>query len=196
MSNNEAASDRDTLAGLIAEHFPEYISGHCLCGSEAPNLASWSAHVADAMATAGVRPPAQVSETSLFVPGDAAPQGSKRHVGGGRMVESSKLVGPWRERVALAAHRHGFPVLTGPVSVALEFVRPRPVSTPKRRTPPAVKKPDLDKLTRAILDALTGIAFGDDAQVTEILARKRLAEIGETPGVWIAVISTAEEVSP
>ncbi|MFI6215655.1 RusA family crossover junction endodeoxyribonuclease [Nocardia brasiliensis] len=129
----------------------------------------------------------------LFVPGDAAPQGSKRHVGGGRMVESSKLVGPWRERVALAAHRHGFPVLTGPVSVALEFVRPRPVSTPKRRTPPAVKKPDLDKLTRAILDALTGIAFGDDAQVTEILARKRLAEIGETPGVWIAVISTAEE---
>lgn len=125
----------------------------------------------------------------LFVPGDAAPQGSKRHVGGGRMVESSKAVGPWRERVALAAHAHGFEVLAGPVRVDLEFVRPRPVSTPKRRTPPAIKKPDLDKLNRAILDALTGIAFGDDAQVTEQHLTKRLAEIGETPGVWITVTS-------
>lgn len=131
----------------------------------------------------------------LFVPGDAAPQGSKRHVGGGRMIESSKAVGPWRERVALAAHRHGYEVLTGPVRVDLEFIRPRPVSTPKRSTPPAIKKPDLDKLTRAILDALTGIAYADDAQVTELHSIKRLAELGEapgfteTPGVWITVTS-------
>lgn len=103
------------------------------------------------------------------------------------MIESCKAVGPWRERVALAAHSHGFEVLTGPVSVELEFIRTRPVSTPKSRTPPAVKKPDLDKLSRAILDALTGIAFGDDSQVTHLCATKRLAEIGETPGVRILV---------
>lgn len=125
----------------------------------------------------------------LFVPGDAAPQGSKRHVGNGRMVESSKAVGPWRERVALAAHAHGWKLAPAgvPVIVDLVFVRPRPVSTPKRRTPPAVKKPDADKLARAILDALTGIAFTDDSQVIDLRARKRLAEIGETPGVHITV---------
>lgn len=125
----------------------------------------------------------------LFVPGDAAPQGSKSHVGGGRMIESCKAVGPWRERVALAAHGHGFELLSGPVMVTLEFIRPRPVSTPKSRTPPAIKKPDLDKLARAILDALTGIAFSDDSQVTRLVADKRIAEIGETPGVHIMVNS-------
>lgn len=143
--------------------------------------------LAPGRAMLGISGPARPPK--LFVPGDAAPQGSKRHVGGGRMVESSKALGPWRERVALAAHQHGYPVLTGPVFVGLEFVRPRPVSTPKRRTPPAIRKPDLDKLNRAILDALTGIAYGDDAQVTELHSIKRLAEIGETPGVWITVAS-------
>lgn len=131
----------------------------------------------------------------LFVPGDAAPQGSKRHVGNGRMIENSRTVGPWRERVALAAHGHGWtPAPAGtPVRVDLVFVRPRPVSTPKSRTPPAVKKPDLDKLARAILDAITGIAFVDDSQVTDLRARKRLAEIGETPGVYIAVARLEDE---
>jgi hypothetical protein len=32
-----------------------------------------------------------------------APQGSKRHVGGGRMIEASKKVGPWREAVVRAS---------------------------------------------------------------------------------------------
>lgn len=127
------------------------------------------------------------ARAALFVPGDAAPQGSKRHVGRGIMVESSKKLGPWRERVALAAHGHGWTPGTGPVCVRLEFIRPRPVSTPKSRTPPAVKKPDLDKLDRAILDALTGIAYADDSQVVDLHSTKRIAEIGETPGVWITV---------
>ncbi|GAB3211304.1 RusA family crossover junction endodeoxyribonuclease [Nocardia tengchongensis] len=128
----------------------------------------------------------------LFVPGDAAPQGSKRHVGGGRMVESSKSVGPWRERIALAAHGHGWTPGTGPVAVYLLFVRPRPLSTPKSRRPPATKKPDLDKLSRAVLDALTGIAYADDAQVVDLHARKRLAALGETPGVRITVTPIVE----
>lgn len=134
----------------------------------------------------------------LFVPGDAAPQGSKSFKGmrGGRAIlaESSKALGPWRERVALAAHAHGWTLAPAgvPVAVELLFVRPRPLSTPKRRTPPAVKKPDLDKLERAILDAITGIAFTDDSQVTDLHSRKRLAEIGEVPGVHITV-TTIEE---
>lgn len=123
----------------------------------------------------------------LFVPGSPAPQGSKRHVGRGILIESSKAVGPWRERIALAAHSHGDGPKAGPVGVSLEFVMPRPKSAPKRSTPPAVKRPDLDKLTRAILDALTGIAWNDDSQVVTIHATKRLAELDETPGVTIDI---------
>jgi Holliday junction resolvase RusA-like endonuclease len=43
--------------------------------------------------------------------------------------------------------------------------------------------PDLDKQIRSILDALTGVAYGDDSQVTRILASK---EYG-SPGVEIEV---------
>lgn len=128
----------------------------------------------------------------LFVPGVPAPQGSKRHVGRGVLIESSKAVGPWRERVALAAHSHARVLLGGPVSVDLVFVLPRPKSAPKRTTPPAIKRPDLDKLARAILDALTGVWFADDSAVVSLFASKRLAEIEESPGVHIT-ITNAEE---
>lgn len=129
---------------------------------------------------------------TVFVPGAPAPQGSKRHVGRGILIESSKAVGPWRERVALAAHSHARGLLGGPVSVDLTFVLPRPKSAPKRTTPPAVKRPDLDKLARAILDALTGVWFADDSAVVSLFASKRLAEIEEPPGVHIT-ITNAEE---
>jgi crossover junction endodeoxyribonuclease RusA len=131
----------------------------------------------------------------LFVPGTPAPQGSKRHVGRGILIEQSKAVGPWRERVALAAHQHGLTLMDGPVAVDLTFVLPRPKSAPKTRTPAATKRPDIDKLIRAILDALTGVAFSDDAQVVELTANKRLADPGCGPGVWITVADLTEEAA-
>lgn len=75
--------------------------------------------------------------------------------------------------------------MAGPVSVRLDFVMPRPKSAPRRFTPPAVKRPDIDKLSRAVLDALTGICWHDDSQVIALTATKRLAEIDETAGVHI-----------
>ncbi len=68
----------------------------------------------------------------------------------------------------------------------LEFRMPRPKSTPKA-TPAAVKRPDLDKLARAVLDAITGTVLVDDSQVVDLSASKRLAEVGESPGALISV---------
>jgi crossover junction endodeoxyribonuclease RusA len=132
------------------------------------------------------------------VPGKPAPQESKRHVGHGIMVESSHELGLWRERVALAAHHalDGATPFVDAVSVGLEFVLPRPKSTPKRRTPPAIKRPDLDKVTRSVLDAITGVVLLDDAQVVDLHASKRLAGIGETPGVTITVEQTEKGSNP
>jgi crossover junction endodeoxyribonuclease RusA len=131
----------------------------------------------------------QIARLSFHVPGKPAPQGSKRHVGRGILVESSKELGPWRERVALVAHSAmgGRSLLAGAVTVGLDFVLPRPKSAPKRSTPHAVKRPDVDKLARACLDAITGIVFGDDSVVIDLRATKRLAELGETAGVQITV---------
>lgn len=138
-------------------------------------------------------PPATLS---VFVAGQPAPQGSKRgfvnrHTGKVAMVESSKAVKPWRESVRQALlEETGQPRMTfdGAVIVELRFIMRRPVSTPKRRTPPAVKKPDLDKLVRAILDAVSSAGvWRDDSHVVQLSAMKRLAQLDEAPGCEIAI---------
>ncbi|DAZ90126.1 TPA_asm: RusA-like resolvase (endonuclease) [Mycobacterium phage prophiFVLQ01-1] len=133
---------------------------------------------------------------SFFVPGKAAPQGSKRHVGRGVMVESSKDLKPWRSDVVTFAQQAmaGRAIYSDTaLAVELGFILPRPVSTPKTRpTPPAIKKPDADKLQRAIMDALTHVVYDDDSRVIDIHARKRIAEIGETPGVSVFVAPATE----
>ena len=74
------------------------------------------------------------------------------------------------------------------MGIDLRFILPRPKSTPKRKpTPPAIKRPDIDKLARAILDALTGIWFTDDSTVIDLRATKRIAEPDETTGVLITI---------
>lgn len=124
----------------------------------------------------------------LFVPGRPAPQGSKRHVGNGIMVESSKAVAPWRTTVAWhAAQEFTGSVLDGPLAVEIEFVMPRPASCPKRSTPAAIKRPDVDKLARAVLDALSSVVWRDDSLIVDLHPTKRLAEIGETPGARIRI---------
>jgi crossover junction endodeoxyribonuclease RusA len=128
-----------------------------------------------------------------FVPGIAAPQGSKRHVGNGIMVESSKKLKPWRDDIRNALTDAGGQPrarFDGAVCVRLEFILYRPASTPKRITPPATKKPDLDKLMRAILDAITSAGiWRDDSQVIRASISKRLAKLEETPGCHITIMN-------
>lgn len=101
---------------------------------------------------------------------------------------------PWRKTVAdswAAAFPGDTTIPAGvPVFVRLVFVMPRPKATPKTQpTPPAVKRNgDLDKLARAVLDALVeGGAFHDDSQVVTLDAGKRIAELDEASGVLISV---------
>ncbi|MDT0381384.1 RusA family crossover junction endodeoxyribonuclease [Streptomyces sp. DSM 42041] len=139
-----------------------------------------------------------------------APQGSKRHVGRGRMVEQSKRVAPWRAAVKVAAERAtrtahvmqygGAPAgqvapLDGPLSVEVVFTVRKPASAPKRRItwPTTRDSGDLDKLLRSTFDALTDAgAIADDSRVVEVTARKvhpgegldALAEPGAVIRIW------------
>lgn len=136
-----------------------------------------------------------IYDLDTFIPGKPAPQGSKRHVGRGILVESSKAVGPWRTLVAwhVAQEWRDAP-LDGPIAVRLEFVMPRPSGTPKKVTPPAIKRPDVDKLQRAIFDAVTGVLWRDDSQVVDVCAIKRLAELDELPGCRLQALRVVAEV--
>lgn len=80
--------------------------------------------------------------------------------------------------------------ITGACSVQIQFLVPRPasISVAKRKHPSV--KPDLDKMVRAVLDALKEAgAYTDDGLVVKIWAIKSYA--GDTPehapGAWITV---------
>lgn len=96
----------------------------------------------------------------------------------------------------LDAHAHALE----PLAVTLVFILPRPAGhfgsgrnagQVKPSAPPfPVTKPDLDKLCRAVLDALTDAGvWRDDSQVAELNAGKVYATGGDRPGCVIEVSS-------
>ena len=110
---------------------------------------------------------------AFAVYGIAEPQGSSRaFVRGGRAVVTSDNpdLHTWRQVVAYTAQQHRpATLLRGPVSVGLRFYFHRPKSVSEKARPRPSVKPDLDKLARGILDALTGIIWVDDSQVVEFM---------------------------
>ena len=122
----------------------------------------------------------------LFISGLPIAQGSKKAFQkNGRivLVESATGLKPWREKVAAEASRLDFPLAeTEAISLELMFMMPQP-KKPQRRYP--TTKPDIDKLSRAILDALTGVLYKDDSQVTFLNVQK-VYTFGE-PGVYLTI---------
>lgn len=123
-----------------------------------------------------------------YVEGVPAPQGSKRHIGNGRMIESSKKVGPWRKAVA-EEFAHISEPMEGPIIIMVAFLLDKKSSV--KRLWPTVP-PDLDKLERGLLDALTlaGV-WNDDAQVVSVISSKMYR--GALPeGALIGIFPAAE----
>lgn len=60
-----------------------------------------------------------------------------------------------------------------PIEVTIIVYRALPKSRPKRiESEPDTFKPDLDNIVKAVMDALNGIAWRDDAQIVSINASK------------------------
>lgn len=116
------------------------------------------------------------------VEGVPVPQGSLKHIGNGFIIHNkSKELKIWREQIGWQAKESGVEKLEGAVGMVLLFTLPKPKSV--KRDIPYVR-PDLDKLVRAVLDALTGIAYSDDGQVVEIFTRK---EYGSQVGLSVTI---------
>ncbi len=124
---------------------------------------------------------------------EPAPQGSKRHVGNGVMVEASKKVAPFRKAIGDAA-RAALEVsgddgaFTGPVVVRATFWLPKP-STVKRLFPTV--PPDLDKICRALLDGLeqNGGVLSSDSIVVDLVAAKRYARDLDQVGCDVEIVA-------
>ncbi len=139
-----------------------------------------------------------MTRLQFWVPGIPRPQGSKRSLGKGVMVESSKYVKDWRHAITQAAwtYRLERPTITAPVALRLDFYLPRPkyhlkadgfakerylLARPKA-------KPDASKLVRAVEDAITDAGlWADDSLVVSLRAEKWYAD-DTGPGVEVLIV--------
>lgn len=114
------------------------------------------------------------------IPG--APQGKERP----RFTKNGYAYTPAKTRdyekmVAWAYHAeaHGT-VFDGPISASIVAVFPIPHSWSKKKRETAaggcllpMVKPDLDNIAKIVLDSLNGIAYKDDAAITDLTVIKR-----------------------
>ncbi len=138
-----------------------------------------------------------------FAPGIPAPKGSARAVmshGKPRLLASGSTANKhalksWAASVGWTARAAMVRPLDGPVRVLCEFVFARPASHTRaeRAVTSKTTKPDGDKLIRSTLDALSGLAYVDDAQVSDGRWVKRYAAPGEACGAWITVEAIQQE---
>lgn len=141
---------------------------------------------------------------TFFTAGTPRPQGSKIYSSTGHGREASRFLDAWRKHLKLDAMRArtqwAFPrggnweTATGAIGVSIVFYVPDV----------ATGKPDIDKLTRAVLDVLSAGSknqwagvYRDDSQVIKLNVDKVQAGPGLAPrtqcGADVTVIAYDEE---
>ena len=105
------------------------------------------------------------------VAGMPVPQGSLKMMNGNIVHVKDKQLRAWRTDIAKTAKSCGVQIAEKEVGVVIDlmFCLPKPKTV---RRPIPSTRPDLDKLVRAVLDSLTGVAYIDDGQVVEVTASK------------------------
>src|SRR5262245_36927558 len=116
------------------------------------------------------------------------------------ITDSNRNARSWSQLVAEGANRAigALPVddrallFASAIRLSVAFYLPRPKKYQKRGLGVAhLTAPDIDKLVRAILDALTQVAWGDDSQVVELLTTKAYADVDSPPHADIRVERTS-----
>ena len=136
-----------------------------------------------------------MESVNLRIHGIPAPKGSVTHMRNGAYLPAGTAASRmkfslWKENIASAARlqmgeRKPWP---GAIRMMAEFQLPVPKSMPanQRGWSPHVKRPDWDKLTRALADPLKGIVWVDDSQVCFSTINKVYAWDGQ-PGAYVVI---------
>jgi Holliday junction resolvase RusA-like endonuclease len=132
----------------------------------------------------------------VWIPGTPIPKGSMIQGRYGGIHDGNKKVGPWRDCIAAACTQViTDPPMQDPLAMKCRFVFKRPrshfgtgrnsgkVRLSARRTP---GRPDIDKLARTVMDALTGILYIDDSQVVTLVCSKEYGSASGLDLTWAA----------
>ena len=122
----------------------------------------------------------------FFVTGRPVPQGSLKFINGHAIHVRAQDLALWRANIARIAKSLQLEMATEGVELHLTFVMHKP-KTVTRKEP--YIRPDIDKLARGVLDALTDVLYADDQQVIKLTAIK---QYGDTEGVWIKFVDKAK----
>ena len=135
------------------------------------------------------------STTSLWIPGKpiAQPRAKATSINGkARMYQPKGPIAPYKQQIAIEARKFFNQPLFGPVRLVVQCYLPRPKAKVWKTKPMPrewhTSKPDIDNLAKAIMDALNGIAWNDDAQVCETIAAKYVSSGSEDVGVRIGIV--------
>jgi Holliday junction resolvase RusA-like endonuclease len=128
-----------------------------------------------------------MSPVTFEIAGDPVPQPRPRvSTAGGfarAYVPKGHPVHAYRQAVALAARAAGLRDEARPVSVVIDAVFGRPKShlTKKgvRASAPALPRPDVDNIGKAVLDSLQDV-MGDDTMVSRLVIEKSWGTEGRT----------------
>lgn len=126
----------------------------------------------------------------ITIPGEMRGKGRPKFStrgGFARAYTDAKTVSAENWVKTCAVEQVGNPVLEGPLSVSVAISVGVPVSWSKKKRAAALAgeirptgKPDFDNTSKLICDALNGIVWKDDAQITDARFSKRYAETPET----------------
>ncbi len=120
----------------------------------------------------------------LNVPGDPVPQPRPRarQTGWGTRVykDANHPVHAYKDSIALLASQKVRELITGPLDIRLTFIMSRPnskrwVRKPMVREWDARHNGDWDNLSKAVCDALEGVAYKNDQQIVAGTFKKILA---------------------
>lgn len=151
-----------------------------------------------------------MNELRVNVIGTPVAQGSKvaNRFGHGVRDANADVLKPWRAEVAGVIAdtmvERGWTTLDGPISVELQFFHPRigghyGTGRNAGRLKPSAPRwkstaPDIDKLTRAVLDALTASrAIRDDARIARLVVEDLWSS--DWSGVRITVVALLDQTT-
>lgn len=120
---------------------------------------------------------------TIEIPG--TPYAKKRHRSAGRRTFNPPENVAYDRRVGMIAMQHFRAPITGPVKLTILCTFEPPQSWSKKKAAAHVgryhtQKPDMDNLEKAVMDALNGIAYLDDKQVADKVARKVWGPVART----------------
>lgn len=115
---------------------------------------------------------------------------------GGKKVEHPVVA--YKRAIALSALAAGIrSPLEGPVCLQIQFLIPFLKRVKERDRDDAiahaVRKPDIDNLAKAVMDALTGLAYRDDHQIVRLLVEK---VAGDFPATHVRISSLSGVKQP